>query len=166
MRTLSATITSAVAQDVTQPIYLLRMGFSSELTVATWGADINWNGETWSASGIAVKRLGIKSGSIEFPLADDGPWLSLLLNEGARERAITIYEYHTDLSASPQVSDAVAVFTGIMDGVRITDRAIVEVLESTTAKRFPHTSIDRPVYNYLPVSGSRITWGTDYLVVE
>ena len=165
-RTISATLTAATASDTTQPIYLIRMAWSTELRVATWAADISWNSETWSSSGAEVVSLSAGVGLISLPAGNTEPWLSLCLNEGARGREITIYEYHTNLAASPQTSDAMAVFTGVMDGLTI-DRSIqINLIESTGAKRFPATSVDRPVYNFLMPTGTRVNWGTHFLVAE
>ena len=165
-RSTSSTVSTAVALNPTKPIYLIRMGFSVEQRIATWNASISWNSETWAASGAAVSSLNGSTGMIELPLDDSEAWLALVLNEAPAGKTITIYEHHTDTSASPVASDAVSIFVGIMDEMQIDNRIKIQLLESSNAKGFPFTSIDRPTYNYLPQSGTRITWGTDYVVVD
>ena len=165
-RALSATITAAVAADDTRPIYLIRMAWASEVRVATWQSNITWNSETWQASGVQVISLDAGGGVLEFPIEDTGPWLSLVLNETPRNRAVEIYEHHTNYAVSPAVSDAVLVFSGVMDEAQIAGNIRVAIVESSQAKGFPPTSIDRPVYNYMLASGQHVRWGNDTLVVN
>lgn len=165
-RSVPSEVESAVAQDDTRPIYLIRMGWNTELTVCTYGENISWNMETWTASGASVSGLDTARGTLVLPIADDGPWLSLVLNEAPRDRLIEVYEYQTDFAASPQASDAVLTFSGFMDEAVIGKDIRVSLIESSQYKQWPNSSIDRPTYNYLVPSGQRISWGTDYLVAE
>ncbi len=164
-RTVSTTITTATGKDATKPIYLLRLGFSAEVKAATYDTDISWNGETWIDSGIEVRNLTRVSGSVEFPLSTDDPWLSLVLNEGTRGRSISIYSHYTDETASPQ-ADAVLIFTGVMDEPVFTDVIKLSVIESSQAKKFPPDSIDVPVFNFLLKPGARIDWKNDTVVAN
>ncbi|MCH8844545.1 MAG: hypothetical protein IID61_16415 [SAR324 cluster bacterium] len=128
--------------------------------------DIDWNSETWIDSGIEVFNLTRTAGSIEFPLSTDDPWLSLILNEGTRGRSISIYEHYTDLTVSPQVADAVLIFTGVMDEPVFTDVIKLSIIESSQAKTFPPDSVDTPVFTHLLQHGDRIDWGIDTIVVN
>jgi len=165
-RTVSATITSAIAQETTRPVYLIRMAWDTEVRAATWAASISWNAETWVASGITITALDMNGGTMEMPVGDTDPWLSLVLGEVPRERAIEVYEYHTNLAASPIASDAVLVFSGVMDDVTISDSIRVRLIEGATNKAFPFTNIDRPTYTYLLPSGTRLAWGADVITVN
>lgn len=158
-RTVSSGIQTAVEGKSTAPIYLLRLSFNSENRLATWDTDISWNGETWTASGAEVSDLSETGASLTLPT---DVWLSVVLNDGTRGRNIQIYEYHA--TASPL--DAVLVFTGKMDTVRIAERIEIEVIAASTAKSFPPTSIDRPTFTHLPVSGTTIIWGFDRIRVN
>jgi hypothetical protein len=64
------------------------------------------------------------------------------------------------------VSDAVLVFSGVMDEAQIAGNIRVSMVESSQAKGFPPTNIDRPVYNYMLTSGQSVRWGNDTLVVN
>ena len=55
-RSVSATITAAVSQNPTRPVYLIEMGWdvaSPDVNryIATYDASITWNGITWVSSG-------------------------------------------------------------------------------------------------------------------
>lgn len=166
MRTLPATVQSAIGQASTQPVYLIQMGFSSVARAATWADNIDWNGETWISSGIEVGNLNATNVNIKFPNGDDDAWLALFLNEGIRGVSIDIYEHHTDTTASP-TTDAVQVFSGVMDELSIQDQTLtVKVIESAKFKAFPPYSIDQPTFTFLPDSGTVIAWGTDQIEVR
>jgi hypothetical protein len=165
-RTLSSTVSTAITQNPTKPVYLLRIGFSLESLACTWGSNISWNSENWVASGIEVKNLTARGATLEFPNGEDDAWLALILNESTRDRPISIYEFHTDYSTSPHGTDAVLVFTGIMDEAEITENIKVTVIESSQARQFPPDSIGPPVFNFLPVAGTRIVWGDDVIEVK
>ena len=130
------------------------MGWDTTTRNATWDSNISWDGQTWVASGIAVRRLTSDGGTLEFPNGTTDPWLSLVLNEGPRDRAITIYKYYFDFLASPQVDDAELVFTGFMDQATITPEKIsMRLIERAQYQAFPFTSIDRPTYTHLLQAG-------------
>ena len=164
-RTLTTTQSAAIKKNATTPVYLLEMGFSSTVRAATWDTAITWDTRTWIASGIEVANLGDKSARVKFPNGEADPWLALVLNEGVRGRSISIYEPHTDTTSSPQTG-AVLLFTGIMDELTITKDISLTIIESSQAKTFPPTSIDRPTYNYLLTTGTVLVWGPDKIVVN
>jgi len=165
-RTVSATISTAAVQETTKPIYLVRMGWATELRRATWDADISWNAETWTASGVKITNLTASSGQMELPNGDGDPWLALVQAEIPRDLAINIYEHHTNYTVSPAVSDAVLIFSGFMDAVSIGDDIRVSLVEGTTKKVFPLGEIDRPIYTYLLSSGTVIRYGDDMVTVN
>lgn len=164
-RTLPSTVSSAITSDATAPVFLVKLGFATPQYVATWDANISWDGNTWVASGINVSRLSASGATVEFPNGNDDTWLSTILSEGARGKTIEIYEHHTDTTASPQ-TDAVLVFTGVMDSVSIGDRVKVKVLESSQSKVFPPASVDEDTFTYLLSTGQKISWGSDTITVK
>ncbi len=170
-RTVPAVVAAAVAQDATRPIYLFRMGWALSSPdvnrrIATWAADISWNSETWTASGADVRSLNANGGTLLLPNGDTDPWLNLVTTEIARGRTIDVYEYHTS-TASPSGSDAVLVFSGLMEETDITPTDIsISFIETLRNKAFPPTSITPDVYTYLLAAGQRIYWGPDVVLVE
>jgi len=164
-RTVSATITTAIAQETTRPIYLIRMAWATEVRAATWDQTVTWNSETWVASGLSVSNLTSSGGTLTMPNGDTDPWLALVMGEIPRTRVIQIYEHQTDYTASPNVSDAVEIFYGYMDQAVIGSSISVSLIESATKKGFPPGSIDRPTYTWLLSSGTRLQWGNDVVIV-
>jgi len=165
-RTVSATVSTAVAQETTRPVYLIRMAWETEVRAATWATDISWNSETWASSGIRITSLDMNGGTMEMPVGDSDPWMALCLGEVPRGRAIEVYEWHTNFTVSPIVSDAVLLFSGVMDEVKVGRNIRVRLIESATNKTFPFTSIDRPTYTYLLPSGTRLSCGNDTIIVQ
>jgi len=172
-RTLSATSQAAVALDTTRPIYLIHMAWDAAsplptyYRVATYDQAISWNSQTWIASGAEIQGISANGGALQLPIGEDDPWLALVQTEKARDRAIVVYEYHTDFSASPRVSDAVQVFAGFMDSDEISVRGIrIALVEGKTNKGFPPGSIRPPTYNHLLTKGSRLMWEQDIVTVE
>jgi hypothetical protein len=171
-RTVSAVVAAAVAQHATKPVYLIRMAWDAEsptptyLRVATWDANISWNGYTWIASGASVSNLDTSGGVLQLPMGSGDPWLSLVMDQGPLDRAIEIYEHHTS-TASPAGSDAEMIFGGYMDEAAITRDGIrISLVEGRRKKGFPPTSIRPPTYNYLLAKGSRLIWGYDIVKAE
>jgi len=172
-RTLSSTSQSAIALDHTRPIYLVYMAWDTASPlptyrrVATWGANISWSSQTWIASGVEVQGISASGGRIELPMGDDDPWLNLVQTQIPRGREIIVYEYHTNFGGSPIASDAVQVFSGVMDDADIRyNRITIGLIESATNKSFPPTSIGPPTYNFILAPGTRIFWGNDIVTVE
>lgn len=163
-RTLPSTVSSAITSATTKPIYLIQFGFSPAKYAATWDSDITWNGQTWSAGGVDVSRLTMQGATLSLPTGADDTWLSTIMAQGVRRKTINIYEHHTDTTASPQ-TDAVLVFSGVMDAVRIGNRIQITVLESSQSKVFPPSSVDESVFTYLLSSGQKISWGSDTITV-
>lgn len=171
-RTVSSTISTAVAEDVTQPVYLIEMGWdvaSPDVNryIATWDQAITWNSITWAASGADIRSLDASGGSLRLPNGDADPWLSLVNTQVPRGRAITIYEYHTNRATSPHTSDATLLFSGLMDDAEVTTKGItIGMIEGLQNKAFPIGAIDSSVFTNLLASGQRLYWGPDLVLVE
>jgi len=162
-KTLSSTLTAAIAANVTTPIYLARIGFSAETYDSTWGAAIAYDSKSYIASGMSIPQLSDRRAVMELPATNT--WLGLILNEDTRDKDIWLYRHYKDVAASP-TSDTVLVFRGIMDEATIDDRIRIEIIEASSAKQFPPTLIDKPTFNFLPVAGTRIEWGNDTVIVS
>jgi len=170
-RTVSGIISTAITQDVTTPVYLIRMGWtiqSPDITrrIATWDTQISWNSELWEASGAKIDRMDANGGTLKLPNGDTDPWLDLVMTQVARGRLIQIYEYQTS-TGSPSGSDAVELFSGIMDAATIDRKGIqITFIASLLNKTFPHTSINTADYPWLLSEGDRIYWGPDVIRVQ
>jgi hypothetical protein len=169
-RDVSAPFATAVVLTVTRPIYLVHMIWGGSpadvVRVATWDTNISWNSLTWLASGVEVENMSLSGGVMILPNGDDDPWRDRVMEDGTRDRTIEVFEYHTDFSASPRVSDAELIFSGIMDESVISHREIrVSLIEGRSNKGFPQTSIGPPDYNHLLPIGARLMWGPDIATV-
>lgn len=171
-RSISATMTAAVAEPVTQPIYLVDMGWVApspdvNRRIATWSADISWNSQVWQASGATVSKLDTSGGRLTLPNGNDDPWLALVMTQFPRGRSIDIYEHHTDFTASPVTADATLIFSGVMDGAAIDEKSIeIDFIEGLANKVFPVSTIDAATYTHLIQSGQRLYWGPDIVLVK
>jgi len=164
-RTLSATISGAITQSATRPVYLIEMAFATTSRAATWDSAISWNGLAWAASGIEVEDISRTAARLTFPTGTSDPWLALVLNDGVRGRSIKIYEHHYNAAASPQ-SDATQVFEGIMDVATIDQRLAVSCIESSQVKSFPAYSVSEETFTYLLNAGDTINWANKVVTVE
>jgi hypothetical protein len=133
---------------------------------ATWGADISWNSITWAASGIEITGLDMNGCTMTMPRGTDDPWQALVIGQTPRGRAISIYEYQTNMTVSPHVSDAVLLFTGLMDGASIGRDIRVDVITGLTRKKWPKSTISPPTYNHLLPNGTRIQWNSDVVIAN
>jgi hypothetical protein len=165
-RTTSATTNAATNAFATRPIHLVRMGWATEVRSCAYDINLTWNSEVWSASGLEIQGLDRNGGTLVFPNGNSDPWLALVTGEIPRGRTITIYEHQTDFTVSPNQSDATVLFAGEMDECTIGDRIKIKLVESSTNKTFPPTSINTDTYTHLPDIGTRIQWGIDTVTVN
>lgn len=106
MKTLSAALTTALGAPVQQPGIFVQAAFS---TVQRWSSrsTTTWNSQTWNAMpGMSVDSLQVDflrvEGSLVFTNLDDVLG-ALLGNEGASDRAITIWGYDAAATATADV---------------------------------------------------------------
>ena len=163
-RTLPSTVSSAITATATRPVYLVEFAFTPTIYAATWDANISWGGQTWLAGGVEVSRLTPRGATITLPTGASDTWLSTILAQGCRGKAVTIYEHHQDTAASPQ-TDAVKIFSGIMDSVNIGEKLQVTVVEASQSKVFPPSSVDENTFTHILSSGQKIAWGNDTITV-
>ena len=168
-RTLSSTLTSAIGNTVTRPVYLIKFNFGIDNYVACWATDITANPDnespapTWVGSGIEVTNIDRQRASIRLPIVD--AWLALALTNSVRGGSVRIYQYYYDATVSP-AADSVLLFDGIMDGATFGDDIRIACIELREVKRFPPARIDFPTFTFLPISGTKITWGNDTILVN
>lgn len=165
-RALSATITAAIAQTDTKPIYLVQIGWSTVRRLATWDANISWNAQTWVASGIEVSDIDADGGTLRFPIDDNENFLTLIDTEGQNGITVSVWEYQTDFTASPIASDAVLIFSGVMDDATIGKDIRVGLIEDKKYKAFPPKSITQDVFTHLLPIGTVLIWRDTVITVE
>lgn len=164
-RPLPTAVDAAVDQPNTRPIYLVHMGWDSGsvdppyMRITTWGSDIEWNGETWIASGAAISGMTINGGTLILPNGNNDVWQSLVRSEMPRGRFVAVYEYHDP--------DAVEIFTGIMnDAVYAGSTITISLIEGFLSKVFPPQSFNITEFPTLLTGGDRLYWGPDEVMIE
>lgn len=95
MKSLSGLISAALGAPVTKPAVLVQVDFAAVRRWSSHGT-ISWGGNTWTAVGMRVDDLAVGvlavSGSLLMSNVDDVIG-TLVLAEGVKDRAITIYGY-------------------------------------------------------------------------
>lgn len=163
-KTLTATLTTATAQTVTQPGYLVELAFAVPLRLSTRG-DQAWNGLPWTGGRLGKVRATDGGGTVEIINTDLAAG-ALALNEGVADMPIRVWAFHTD---NPDLADVVPVFDGVGDGVEIGDNIIRIKLAadgrrtSYSPRRFVNAAAG---FNHLLPAGSRISWGGEVFVLE
>lgn len=163
-KTLTPTLTTATAQTVTQPGYLVELNFSTVLRLSTRG-DQSWNSLPWTGGRLGKVRVTDGGGTVDVINTDLAAG-ALALNEGVADMPIRVWAFHTD---NPDLADVVPVFYGVGDGVEIGDDAIRIRLAadgrrtSYTPRRFVNAAAG---FNHLLPAGSRISWGGEVFILE
>lgn len=163
MKTLSSALISQLGLTITQPGYLIELGYSAVLRLSTLG-DISWGAQVWSAfdarvSGLAQDGKGASSGTLTLGNAD-GALGALALNDGASDIAANIWAVYAGATAS---ADPVQVFAGVIDGCSIDADKVSFTLcaqgnRTLESPRFFISQING--FNWLKPAGSIIpAWG-------
>ncbi|PUB82372.1 MAG: hypothetical protein DBP02_15070 [gamma proteobacterium symbiont of Ctena orbiculata] len=169
MRNLSATVSTAVAQDSTTPVYLVELGYAPAIRLSTVG-DVSWNGQNWIDSGVEVRSIrqtkgGGQTASLRL-LNHDNAYGALVLGNGIRDIPVDIYQlYGSDPYA---VDDAEHLFSGVISGVPSIDDYVTMTLVSdgVLTARTPRVQLSSFLGEDMPIPGTRILWNGDSLVLE
>ena len=168
MRTLSGPLITLLGLTVTQPGYLVLLGYSTPLYLSTLG-DITWtppggSSHTWKGTDAKVPGLsqdGKGSSSASLVLGNtDGAIGVLVLTEGAADIEVSIWAVYAGATAS---GDPVQVFGGVMDGADIAADKVTFVLvpqgnQTLESPRFFISQVNG--FNWLKPADSVIHWGT------
>jgi hypothetical protein len=169
MKTISGPTTTKMAAPITQPGYLVRLGYSSTLYLSTMG-DISWGGFTWS--GADVKVVGLKqdggasnTGTLLLGNTNDA-FGALILNEGASDIAVTIWACYAGATAS---GDPVQQFVGVTNGADIdSSKVTLQLVEQSNATLYsPRVFVNKAAgFNYLQPAGSKIFANGETYILE
>lgn len=161
-RTVPASITTAAAQRITRPGYLVLIEFSTPLRLSSRN-DQSYAGYTWTGGRLGKVDAGEGGGSIEL-MNGDLAMSALVLNEGMADRPVTVWEFHADNPA-----DAVRIFSGVGDSSEIgKDRVKVRLApENRRTMYSPRRFINKASgFNTLAPAGTRIVWGGQAFILE
>ena len=170
MRALTDATLSAAAGTVTQPLYLIEIGFAPALRLSTRG-DVTWNALAWSGGeAIAVGSLdadgsGRQSGTIQIGNLDDYVG-TLVLAQGVADRPVKVWKAD---GAALDVADPVLVFDGVVTSADVdTSRVSLSLAGSGTRSAFaPRRVIGAASgFNFLLPAGTKIKIGATTYTLE
>lgn len=158
-RTLDSDNTTAIGQGVTEPRYLLEMGFDTTVRY-TSGQSISAMGYLWSEASFDVRLSDTPVLRLFNVLAEIG---AFVLNQGTAGRSLKIYQYHR--LSSGAYTDPILLFDGEMGEATITDVVTIR------GRRFPphytpRTYVAPPVFNHLPRRGTVIEMPGQKITLE
>lgn len=170
MRTLTPATTSATDATVTQPLYLIEIGFSPALRLSTRG-DVTWNSLSWSGgeaidvSSLDADGSGRQSGTVQIGNLDDYVG-TLVLSQGVADRPVKIWKAD---GAALDVADPVLVFDGVAQGADVdTSRVSLSLAGSGTRSAFVPSRVIGAAsgFNFLLPAGTKIKIGATTYTLE
>jgi len=163
-RTLPSSISTAVAQPVTQPGYLIQIDATSTLRYST-RATLTYDSQTWTG-GARVDRLNTARGgvaAVALPNADNA-LSALILADALTDKRTRIWAIYGD---GP--TDATLMFDGVVDGSDAIGvlECIINLADNGSARSsIPDVVIGPPLANHLVPPGTQINWGNTIYTVE
>lgn len=169
---LPAALVTELGKTVTTPFNLVEIGFSSTLRYSTRG-DVEYNSYSWIDSGLRVRRIsqqGARGRSVQIEFSNhNNAFSTLIIAQGIRERSCKIWTaYGTTIDPVP--SDQVTL---VFDGFLVEINEISEEKVTVSAHTMTEEVVDLPRYriappevNHAPLSGTKIKWNDETIVIE
>lgn len=133
-RTLSGPTSTATAQTITQPGYLVQLGFSSVLRYSSRGDEI-WNGQNWLANNVQVGTISeTPNGGVSLGLTignTDLAFGAVCLTEQPQDKAVSVWAFYEGAVA---LADPILIFDGVIDSCDISQSAVQLTLSDLNAK--------------------------------
>ena len=170
MRQITETLSTSSSSLVTQPLYLIEIGFTPALRLSTRG-DVTWSALAWSGgetivvSSLDADGSGRQSGTIQVGNLDDYVG-TLVLSQGVADRPVKIWK--TDGMAL-DAADPVLVFDGVVEGADVdTTRVSLSLAGAGTRSAFaPRRVIGAASgFNFLLPAGTKIKIGATTYTLE
>lgn len=152
------TIAAAIALTVTEPGYLVYLGFDTPLRHST-RETLTWDSETWTgALGTRVASVNEQSATVELRNTDLSA-SAIVLNTTLADKACQIYQLYD--------GDAVLLFDGFIDACpEIGNRVVLTATALASARRVPNKYIAYPVFRWLTPPGTQIKWGAQTVTLS
>jgi len=166
-RTLSTAIQNKIDDSVTDPYYLIQMGFSPILYYSTL-YDMSVDGHTYDASRTAkvafkTNANGTTKGTITIDNADNAI-STTVLGESPSGLSCVIYGTY---GSNPATADLTQIFEGEMDKAVDSGNTVkIDIFSTGSEFISPGLVIAKPYFNWLPPAGTIITSGTNTIVLE
>lgn len=146
--------TIALAQPVTQPVYLVQMGFEAPIRFSTRG-NVQYGGFTFLEASV---RVNLGDEPVVEVFNENTQFGQIVLTEGTAARPIQIYQYY-DLGEVRTVFDGEMGAAGIGTWVQIR-------CKPTAPNNSPRDVIAEPVFNHLLRSGTKIQTPQQIITIE
>jgi len=156
-RVLSTVINTAIGQRITQPAYLVELGFSPIMRHATH-KQIVWNGEAWYAGGIDVQSVSAAEASFSLRNSDNSI-SALVLTQRTIDLTCRVFQMYD--------TDAELIFDGVLgQPTEIGARVQFLARSHVDVGVFPDERIGPPLCNYITPAGTVVRWGSGTLELE
>ena len=161
-RTLSTPTTNALAGQLTQPGYLVYIGWAAPIRLSS-RADLTWNGDPYTGFGVVPGGLewrgsAEQGGTLKLDNSS-GAYSVMALGEGVADVPIKVWIYD---EAATATADPVAVFDGVGDSCDIMPDALTIRVTSKRSRSLyaPRTYITQDNgFSIVPPEGKTIEWG-------
>lgn len=171
VRDLAADNLTEIAIDFTRPVYLVKMLLPAGSRYVSSGPQIVFNTDTYIEGQVSVGSFswtadGVQEGKII--LSNEANAASALIL-GATINDVAIEIYKTYLIAAGGNTTPVLYVSGVMDGATIgASESSVNVVSTTAQTAFLPPRYHTPAegFNWLPIDGEVITWGTEVFVLR
>lgn len=154
MRTLAAATTSASESAITQPVFLVEMGFNTPVLFSSKG-NVTVGADTFVEASLKVKTGD--SATVEV-FNESTQFGQIVLTEGTAGRSIRIWQFY-------DASDVIEIFNGEMSEATIADSVQIRC-KRRPPNRTPRDFISEPVFKHLPTPGTKINTPTQIITLE
>jgi len=167
MRNLSTYNQTQTSKTITEPFYLLHLGFDVPVYFCSLKT-ITIDAITWSASrkftvsGLASNAAKSRSASLTIDNVDSLV-SGLILSEGCAGKDCQIYKGY----GTPIAADLELLFYGEMDSATInTDNVSISLIAKNSTRFTPNIFIAAPLFNHLPPAGTVIKSGNTTITLK
>jgi len=154
VRSLDAATVSAAQGVVTQPVFLVEMGFDTPIFFSSKG-NVIFGSDTFVEASMDVKTGQQTTVSVFNESTQFG---QIVLTEGTAGRSIRIWQFY-------DASDVIEIFNGEMGEATIAESVQIRC-KRRPPNRTPRDFISEPVFRHLPTPGTKISTPTQIITLE
>ena len=164
-RTVSAPTETNINKAITEPFYLVYIGYGTPLRKSSRGT-VTWNSESWIAEDMIVTVSPDRNEGTLKIQNTDYVFGGVVLTTTIADVPIKIYKAH---GTSLEVADAELLFDGVGSGADPDTRWVVVDLEkgSTGVMFSPRIKCTKEIgFDHLPPDSLTISWGGEQYILE
>ena len=153
---LDGTQSTATAQTLTKPYFLVYMGFLSPVRLSTAGS-ITWDSFNWRSADMTVDV------GVSVAIFNETTLLGqLVLDEGTAGKAVKIYMGYRNDTAHP---NPLLVFDGELGNAQIGNSVVIRCKRNAPLKTPRHYAVP-PILNHMPPDGTRFDTPKQTIILE